>query len=119
MNRRVAISIKSMDGLDSTIDPRFGRAYAFLIVDTEPREVVAQFFNDAASAAHGSGTAAAVSMNSNDVEAVISGRFGPKAIQSLEAFKIEMWTAPEGITAQEAIDRFIDGDLEQTKMKVY
>ena len=119
MSRQVAISVGSMDGLDSPIDPRFGRAHAFLIVDVETGKVIAQFFNDAASAAHGAGIAAAAAINSNDVDAVISGRFGPKAFKSLEAFDIEMWTAPEGITAKTALDRLAAGSLEQVKIKVY
>ncbi|MDJ0764013.1 MAG: NifB/NifX family molybdenum-iron cluster-binding protein [Myxococcota bacterium] len=119
MSKRVALSIKSMDGLDSLLDPRFGRAYAFLILDLETREVFAQFFNSAASAALGAGTAAAVAMQSNDVDAVISGRFGPKAVQALMANDIEMWTAPVDITAREAVERFATGSLEQMAVKVY
>ncbi len=119
MSKRAAVSVKSMDGIDSLIDPRFGRAYAFLIVELETGKIVAQFFNSAASAAHGAGTAAAVVMKSNDVDAVISGRFGPTAFQSLQAFNIEMWIAPQGITAETALDQLNDGSLEQMKVKVY
>ncbi len=119
MSQLVAISVKSMNGLDSPIDPRFGRAYAFLIVELETRRVSAEFFNNAASAAVGSGTAAAVAMKFNQVCAVISGTFGPKAFQSLQIYNIAMWTAPEGITAKEAIDRFAAGRLEEMEMKIY
>ncbi len=119
MSKRVALSVQSKDGLQSQIDPRFGRAEAFLIVELETEEIFAQFFNDAASAAHGAGTAAAVAMKSNDVDAVISGRFGPKAFQSLEAFNIEMWIAPAAIIAEEALSLLTTGKLEQMKMKVY
>jgi predicted Fe-Mo cluster-binding NifX family protein len=119
MSRRIAISVKSMDGLDSLMDPKFGRAHAFLIVGLENKEIIAQFFNNAASAATGAGTAASVAMNTNDVDVVISGRFGPKAYQSLEAFGVEMWIAPEGITAMDALEQFAAGRLKQMKIKVY
>ncbi len=119
MTQRVAISVKSMDGLNSPIDPRFGRAYAFLIVELETGKISAEFFNSTASAAQGAGTAADVAMKINKVCAVISGTFGPKAFQSLQIYNISMWTAPEGISAKEAIDRFVAGGLEEMEMKVY
>ena len=108
-----------MDGFDSQIDPRFGRAYAFLIVDLETGMIAAEFFNSAASAAQGAGTAASIAMNINDVDVVISGSFGPKAIESLEAFEIEMWAAREGLTAKEVLDQFAKGNLKKLEMKVY
>ena len=119
MPKRVAISIKSKDGLDSLVDSQFGRAHAFLIVELETQRTVAQFFNDAASTSHGAGIAAAIVIKNNDIDAVISGRFGPKAVLSLQAYDIEMWTAPEGITAKEALDRLAAGSLEQMKVNVY
>ena len=119
MPRRVAVSVKSMNGLDSRMDPRFGRANAFLIVQQQTETIVAEFLNNASSAVQGAGTEASREMKSNDVEAVISGRFGPKAIQSLDAFGIEMWTAPEGITAKQALKDLVDGRLERVEIKVY
>ncbi|MCP4600453.1 MAG: dinitrogenase iron-molybdenum cofactor biosynthesis protein [Proteobacteria bacterium] len=119
LSKRVAISVKSMDGLDSQIDPRFGRAYAFLIVELTSGKIATQFFNSAASAAHGAGTAATVAMKNNDVDAVISGRFGPKAYEALSLLGIEMWLAPDNTTVREALDMFSLGTLEQMKLKVY
>ncbi len=52
-------------------------------------------------------------MRSEGVEAVISGRFGPKAFDALRALEIETWVAPPGITAGEALRLFDDGDLER------
>jgi predicted Fe-Mo cluster-binding NifX family protein len=119
MSKRVAVSVKSTDGLDSLVDPRFGRAHAFLIVELETGEIAEQFFNNAASASQGSGTEAAVAMKANSVNAVISGAFGPKAFQALNALNVEMWTAPYGVTAREALDRLKAGSLQQMKVKVY
>lgn len=119
MTKLIAVSIKSLNGLGSYLDPRFGRSYGFLIVEIETGEIVAQFFNNAASAAHGAGTAASHWMKINDVNGVISGRFGPKAVQALEALGIEMWIAPEGITAAEAVALYRAGELERATVKVY
>ena len=108
-----------MNGLDSEIDPRFGRAHAFLIVEMPAGNILAEFANTAASAVQGAGTEASRSMDKNDVSGVISGRFGPNAIQSLNALGIEMWTTPEEITAKQALKDLIAGRLERVEIKVY
>ena len=94
MSKKVAITVQSQDGLEAMLDPRFGRANAYLIVDLDSGEILSELDNVNIEAAHGAGTGAAAVMNAEQVDAVISGRFGPKAFQSLEAFQIEMWTAP-------------------------
>ena len=45
MPKQVAISVESMDGLDSVLDPRFGRAFGYIVVDVDTNAVVAQFIN--------------------------------------------------------------------------
>ncbi len=111
MPTRVAVSVESMDGLQSIIDPRFGRAFAYIVVEIDTNTVAAQLDNTTRQAAHGAGTGAAAMMASNNVNAVISGRFGPKALQALDNLGIEMWTAPESITVKEAIAQFVSGVL--------
>ena len=113
MGRRIAISVVGPGGLVARLDPRFGRAAAFLMVDLESREILREVENEAAGAAHGAGTGAAATMSKNTVDAVISGRFGPKAYQALEALSIEMWIAPNGITAEQALDSLAAGTLEK------
>ncbi len=113
MPKRVAVSVESMDGLQSIIDPRFGRAFAYVVVNVDANTVTAQLENTMRQAAHGAGTGAAAMMASNNVYAVVSGRFGPKAFQALSSLGIEMWTAPEGITVKEAISQFASGGLQR------
>lgn len=111
---RIAISVTHEgEGMDALMDGRFGRAEAFLLVDRETREVVETVDNASVSASHGAGAAAANTMKSGGVEAVISGRFGPKAFDALRALGIETWVAPPGITAGEALRLLDEGDLEQ------
>ena len=117
MAPRVVVTVKRTGGLDAEIDPRFGRAFAFLVVDVESGAVVSEIVNDAANAAHGAGTGAAAIMSDHGVTAVISGRFGPKACQALEALNIEMWTAPEGISATEALALLAKGGLPKMEIK--
>jgi predicted Fe-Mo cluster-binding NifX family protein len=113
MSKKVAITVQSKDGLTSLMDPRFGRAKAFLIVDEASGQVITELDNANVAAAHGAGTGTAAVMNANQVDVVISGSFGPKAFQSLETLQIEMWSAPEGLTAGEVLIRYKAGTLQQ------
>ena len=40
MPNLVAISAQAMDGLESVIDPRFGRAFSYVVVDIDTNTVV-------------------------------------------------------------------------------
>ncbi len=111
---RIAISIVRNDkGLSDSMDDRFGRAEAFLVVDAVTGEVVETIDNASVDASHGAGTGAANTLKSAGVGAVISGRFGPKASDALQALGIEAWLAPPGIIAGEALRLLQDGALEQ------
>lgn len=113
MSEKIAITLATSGGLDRPMDPRFGRAAAFLIVAVEDGTVVAEEQNTAASAAHGAGTASASIMQKHGVSGVVSGNFGPKAAQALSAMNIEMWTAPGGVTAREALSQYRSGSLRK------
>lgn len=107
------------EGLAAPMDERFGRAERFLIVDANSREVLQTVANAAIHAAHGAGTGAAALARQMEVGAVISGRFGPKAIEALDALGIQAWIAPPGLTAEQALERLCGGRLERMEMKVY
>lgn len=71
--------------LDSMVDPRFGRASWFLIVDTDTRQLIEAIDNTAGKeAAHGAGISAAAQVADKGVEALLTGRVGPKALPVLE-----------------------------------
>jgi predicted Fe-Mo cluster-binding NifX family protein len=111
---RVAISIVRHDkGLSDPMDDRFGRAEAFLVVDRATGKAVETIDNASVNASHGAGTGAANLLKSAAVGAVISGRFGPKAFDALQALGIKAWLAPPGVTVGEAVRLLEDGALEQ------
>ena len=116
--KRVAISVRSKNGLESAIDPRFGRAPAFVIVDVEKRKVVAEFDNDFFYVVQGAGAGAAAKMSKEGVNAVISGSFEPKECTTLQMLGIDIWLAPDSITAEQALERLVSGLLQQMKVKV-
>lgn len=113
MSRRIAITVAAPGDLDVAMDPHFGRAPAFLYADAETGELIESVPNPSISADHGAGTSSAAAMNEAKVTAVISGHFGPKALQALGAFGIEMYQAPDGLSAREALARFGRGELTQ------
>lgn len=119
MTTRIAITSKRLDGLDAPLDPVFGRAAAFVIVESDTGIVLEQIENALAAESQGAGTGVAAFMAGKNVGAVISGRFGPKAYQALSALGIEMWNAPEGITVGEALRRFYRNELQEMEIKRY
>jgi predicted Fe-Mo cluster-binding NifX family protein len=111
--RRVAIPAVDDSGLGAAMDPRFGRAPYFMIVDVASGSLLETLSNTAAEHAHGAGTQAARVMGEQEVGAVVAGRFGPKALQVLDAIGIELWTAPEGLTVAQVLQKLQAGDLSR------
>lgn len=71
--------------LDSMVDPRFGRAAWFLIVETDSNTLLEAIDNtDGKEAAHGAGISAAAQVANKGVTALLTGRVGPKALPILE-----------------------------------
>ena len=106
------IVITSFDAnIDAQFSPRFGRCANFIVIDTESREWEA-FPNPAASAGGGAGPQAVQSIAKQDVEAVVSGRYGPNAYTALKAAGIKTFVASGG-TVSEVLDQYLAGKLEQ------
>ncbi len=117
---RVAISIAGTgEGLAAPMDGRFGRAERFLVVDLETDEVLRTADNEARNASHGAGPRSASLMGELGATAVISGRFGPKAADALNALGLQTWIAPPGLTAGEALALLRDGQLERGTVQVF
>lgn len=108
---KIAISTLTAS-MDAELDPRFGRAQNYVIVDSETEEWEA-VANPAVSAGGGAGIQAAQFVANQGVKAVISGAFGPNAFNTLGAAGIEMYTAPNGTTARDLLAQFKDGKLNQ------
>ncbi|MBN1311635.1 MAG: NifB/NifX family molybdenum-iron cluster-binding protein [Anaerolineae bacterium] len=98
--------------ITAEIDPRFGRGTHFIIVDTDTLEWEAHA-NPGVNASGGAGVQAAQFASEQGVQAAISGGFGPNAYDSLNAAGITMYLCGTCRTAQEAVERFKAGELEQ------
>lgn len=98
--------------IDSTVDPAFGRAPFFHIVDTETmaREVI----ENQAAGGQSAGIATARMVADKDIQAVLTGVVGPNAMDILKARNITLF---EGISAgdsiQAALDKFMRGQFSK------
>jgi predicted Fe-Mo cluster-binding NifX family protein len=94
------------------VDPRFGRARQFIIMDTESGEYQSvdniQNFN----APQGAGVQAAQNVVDRGVEAVVTGDCGPKAFRVLSAANVQIFSGVDG-TVEEAFEQFKKGELKQ------
>ena len=95
---------------DSLVDPRFGRAAALLLVETDTREM--SVLDGATGASHGAGVRASQSVISSGAEAVVTGEVGPKALEVLEAAGVNVYRATD-MTVAEAVEAFAAGSLAQ------
>ncbi|MFP4017098.1 MAG: NifB/NifX family molybdenum-iron cluster-binding protein [Halanaerobiales bacterium] len=108
---KVVVTAKSKNGLDSEVDPRFGRANYFAVVDTDNMEV--NFLeNDAADSSSGAGVRAAQLIADQNAEAVLAGSFGPKAFNTLSAAGIKIYSYSSGTIAG-AVDDFKNNCLKE------
>ncbi|MGX9725763.1 MAG: NifB/NifX family molybdenum-iron cluster-binding protein [Candidatus Electronema sp. VV] len=94
--------------LSAPTDSAFGRAPWFMLVDTDSGAAEA-LANSSADAVQGAGIAAAQLMAEHKVEAVLTGRLGPKAQAALAAAGIAMHEGLGRCTVGEALAQFRAG----------
>jgi len=105
---KIAVTARGND-LDSQVDPRFGRAAMFVVVDTESMEFEA-VANANVSVGGGAGIQSAQLVADRDVEAVLTGNCGPNAFRALEAAGIEVIVGVSG-TVRAAVEQYKSGVL--------
>ena len=101
---KVAISTLGK-GMEDPVDPRFGRAQGFVIVDTDTESFHFVDNGKNIELAQGAGIQTAQFIADQQVVAVVSGHFGPKAAQVLEQAGIRMVTVPDDTTVRDAVKR--------------
>ena len=98
--------------LESDVDPRFGRAAYFIIVDTDTME-----FNAAENAnvavGGGAGVGSAKTVIDAGAQAILTGNCGPNAERTLTAGGVKLYAGVTG-TVKEAAESFKSGKLTQT-----
>lgn len=108
--KKIAVSSEG-PALDDQVDPRFGRAAGFLIVDPESMET--RYIDNGKSQAmgRGAGIQAAESVARAGAGCVLTGFVGPKAFQALSAAGIQIVQNLEGMTVRQAVEKYLSGSL--------
>jgi predicted Fe-Mo cluster-binding NifX family protein len=111
---KIAVTATNKD-ISSDVDPRFGRAKYFIVVDTETNESVAHDNAQNLNAAQGAGIQSAETVAGLGAQAVVTGNVGPKAFRVLNAAGIKIYLSNEG-TVADAVGKFKTGELKEASV---
>lgn len=108
---KVAVTSEGPD-LDDALDPRFGRAAGFIVVD--PQTLEFEYWDNGASQtmAQGAGIQAAENVAGTGAKAVLTGYVGPKAFKALAAVGIRVGQNLENMTVRQAVAAYVSGSIE-------
>jgi predicted Fe-Mo cluster-binding NifX family protein len=106
---KIAVTSQGTD-LDSEVDPRFGRAPYFVVVDSETFAFEVLDNKENLNALKGAGIQAAGMVSDNGAEVLLTGFCGPNAFKALVAAKMGVANNARG-TVREAVQAYIDGKL--------
>ncbi len=98
-------------GLDSKVDPRFGRCAGFVVVDLET--LSSEYIDNGSSQvmSQGAGIQAAENVVNAGAQVVLSGYVGPKAFAALAAVGIRIGQDVDGMTVGQAVEKFKQGEV--------
>ena len=108
---RIAVTSEG-PSLDDQVDPRFGRAAGFVVVDLETMDT--QYIDNGQSQvmAQGAGIQATELVARAGVSCLLTGYVGPKAFKALSAAGIKVGQNLEGLTVRDAVERFKSDQVE-------
>ena len=108
---KIAVSSQG-SGLDDRVDPRFGRAAGFVIVDPQTMEFTYLDNLAARDMGSGAGIQAAETVARSGARVILTGHVGPKAQQALSAADIQVVEGLGDLTVREVVTRFRNGDAK-------
>ena len=106
--RKICVTSKGSD-LNAKVDPKFGRAQYFLIVDPESGDFEV-LENPNIGTAHGAGIQTAQLVSSQNVDVVLTGKVGPNAQRVLQSSGIKVITNVSGRIADALSKYSLGGD---------
>jgi len=106
---KIAVTSTGTD-LESEVDPRFGRAPYFLVVDSETFDFEALDNKENVNALKGAGIQAAGMVSNKGAEVLLTGFCGPNAFKVLKAAKIGVANNASG-TVRDAVEAYLEGRL--------
>ncbi|MFH1195828.1 MAG: NifB/NifX family molybdenum-iron cluster-binding protein [bacterium] len=111
MNNRIAIAIEET-GAQERVAEHFGRCTKFYVCEIDENKNIVKsetYFNPLAGQ-HGGTCQLPGYVNQYNVNTIIAGGMGQKAVSNFLSFGIDVITAP-GLQYEEAIKLFLDGKL--------
>ncbi|MCP4634569.1 MAG: dinitrogenase iron-molybdenum cofactor biosynthesis protein [candidate division Zixibacteria bacterium] len=106
----IAVTAKSSDP-ESEVDPRFGRAAYFHLIDTETGKLNIIENSQNVNSMQGAGIQSAEILAEKKTNILITGHCGPKAFQVLNAAGIKIIVGVDG-KIKNAVDRFKNNELK-------
>jgi len=97
--------------LTSDMDPRFGRAAYFIIIDPDTMEYELVENKQALDLPKGAGIQAGQTIVDQNVETLIAGNCGPKAFQVLNQARIKILLGAQGRVV-DAVRQYKNGELK-------
>ena len=110
---KIAVSSTGKD-IEDEVDSRFGRCPYFLVVEAKKDEGISDvkvIENTTSEQMGGAGITAGQIISNEKPDAVITVNIGPKALQVLGKFGIEIYFAKGNI--RQAVEDLIEGKLEK------
>jgi predicted Fe-Mo cluster-binding NifX family protein len=104
---KIAVSSRG-PGLDSQVDPRFGRAAYLLIIDTVSSEIEVIDNAENLNAFKGAGIQAAAAVSDSGAGVLLTGFCGPNAFKTLQAAGVKVANDVTG-TVADAVKAFNEG----------
>jgi len=112
---KIAVSSTGKN-LSSQVDEIFGRCPYFLIVEIENKKIreVETIKNISLNQTGGAGISVAQMIVEKDVSAVVTGNVGPRALDVLKQFKVDVFNGSGSVT--ENLQKFIEGKLRKLQL---
>ncbi len=110
---KIALTATGTD-LSSQLDPRFGRAARFLVVDTDDMSVQVLENDGNRNLPRGAGIQAAAAVAQSGARVLITGNCGPKAFEVLRQAGIDVVTGAAG-KISDLIEQYGSGRLRPAK----
>ncbi|MDY6790308.1 MAG: NifB/NifX family molybdenum-iron cluster-binding protein [Thermodesulfobacteriota bacterium] len=109
---RIAVTSTGKD-LDANMDPRFGRAAYFIIVNSETMKYETVENSQNLNLPQGAGIQAGKTIIDNKADVLVTGNCGPKAFKVLQSAGVKIFTGAQG-SVSDAVLQYKNGELEAT-----
>jgi len=109
---KIAVSAKGKN-VKSEVSDVFGRSPYFIIAEIKDQKIekTEAIENKSTDQINGAGISTAQLMAEKNINAVITGNVGPRALDVLKQFNIEVYFGSGAI--KKVLQKFIDGKLEK------